>query len=105
MFRRIAFCLLVAAPLSAPAVAAPGDPSQQVRSLEAATRLTPRDGGNFIELAQAYNRANRPADAREAYRHALALDNMMLETPTGDAIWSHEVAKSALGNEVKLTAR
>ena len=52
MIRKIALCLLVAAPLSAPAVAAPGDPSQQVRSLEAATRLTPRDGGNFIEISQ-----------------------------------------------------
>jgi len=105
MIGKIALCLLVAAPLSAPAVAAPGDPSQQVRSLEAAIRLTPRDGGNYIELAQAYVRANRPADARAAYRQALALDNAMMETPTGDSIWSHDVAKSALGNEIKITSR
>jgi cytochrome c-type biogenesis protein CcmH/NrfG len=105
MFRKIALCLLVAAPLAAPAVAAPGDQAQEVRSLESATRLMPRDGGNYIELAQAYVRANRPADARDAYRRALALDNVMLETRTGDSVWSHEIAKSALGNEVRLTSR
>jgi cytochrome c-type biogenesis protein CcmH/NrfG len=105
MFKKIAICLLVAAPLSAPAVAAPDNASQQVRSLEAATRLAPRDGGSFIELAQAYSRANRPADARDAYRQALALDNVMLETRTGDSVWSHQIAKSALASEVKFTSR
>jgi cytochrome c-type biogenesis protein CcmH/NrfG len=116
MIKGIALCLLVAAPLSVPAVAAPIDGQgqqariaarqvQELRGLEAVVRHSPRDGGAFIELASAYVRASRPADATIAYRRALALDNVMLETRSGDAIWSHEVARRALANDQLLTAR
>ena len=79
--------------------------AEEVRTLESVTRQTPYDGGAFVELAAAYVRAGRPADATLAYRHALALNNVMLETRTGDAIWSHEVARRALANDQLLTAR
>ncbi len=111
MKRMIALSLLVLAPLSAPAAAAPMDSSATaqnavaVKTLEAAARLNPSDGGTCIELAYAYLRAGRPADATIAYHRALKLDNVMLETKTGDAIWSHQVAQYALSGEMQLSAR
>lgn len=112
---RIALCLLVAAPLSMPAAAAPSAndaatrlamrQADDVRALETVVRQSPRDGGAYIELAGAYVRAGRAADALIAYRRAMALDNVMLETRTGDAIWSHDVARMALAHDVVLTAR
>jgi len=115
MIKTVILSLLVAAPLTAvPAAAASNDGQttalvtardSDVRSAEALTRIAPKDGGAYIELAQAYVRADRPADAAAAYRRALVLDNEMMETKTGDSIWSHQVAKSALDNEIKFSAR
>lgn len=111
MNKLIVLGLLVAAPLSAPAVAAPNgnqapaDTAGAIQSMETYTRAAPNDGGAFIELASSYVRAGRMPDAFAAYRRALALDNVMLEMPNGDAIWSHEVAKRALDHEQLLTAR
>ena len=115
MIKNIAICLLVAAPLSAPAVAAPldGQAMQQVtaqtavdiKNLETVTRVSPTDGGSYIELAGAYLRAGRTADAMRAFHRAMALDNVMMETPTGDSIWSHQIASKALRHEVTLTSR
>jgi len=104
MVKLIALALLVAAPLSAPAVAAPV-PTSSVATLEADTRINPADGGAAIELAQAYLRAERPGEAANAYRRALTLNNVMLETPTGDSVWSHQVAKHALSNATMLSSR
>jgi len=104
MAKMIALALLVAAPLSAvPAVAAPANPS--VSTLEAVTLVNPNDGGTAIELAQAYLRADRPGEAMNHYRRALALDNVMLETRFGDAIWSHTVARQALKTVTAVSAR
>ena len=76
-----------------------------VRSAEALTRVLPKDGGAYIELAQAYVRADRPADAAAAYRRALSLDNSMMETRTGDSVWSHNIARAALVRFPQMTAR
>ncbi len=116
MNRMIALGLLVLAPLSAPAVASPLDSqsaasravdenAKALKALETVVRFSPGDGGACIELANAYLRAGRVADAASAYHRALALDNVMLETRTGDAIWSHQVARQALAGEMQLTAR
>ena len=110
MFRTVMLSLLVASPLAAvPAVAAPGDKAMaqnaSVSTLETYARVAPRDGGAFIELAQAYMRDNRPVDATAAYRRALELDNVMLVTRNGDSIWSHQVARAALANVRELSAR
>ena len=106
MTLKFAIAILVAGAAVAPAAAAPTrDSAAAVRSLEAASRVSPSDGGVAIELAAAYQRAGRAADANTALRRALTLDNAMLETPTGDAIWSHQVAKRALARDVALTAR
>jgi len=53
----------------------------------------------------AYMQVGRYADAAAAYRRALATDNEMMETPSGDTIWSHDVARKMLAHEVLLTAR
>jgi cytochrome c-type biogenesis protein CcmH/NrfG len=95
--RSIAICLLAAAAVAAPATAfAQSAPATTLASYETRAQLAPRDGGTQIELAQAYLRAGRTADAAQAYRAALKLDNEMMETRTGDSIWSHQVATAAL---------
>nr|WP_231708290.1 tetratricopeptide repeat protein [Sphingomonas populi] len=105
MAKMIALALLVAAPLSAvPAVAAPANIGT-ISTLEAVASVNPNDGGTAIELAQAYLRADRPGEAMNHYRRALALDNVMLETRFGDAIWSHTVARQALKTVTALSAR
>lgn len=106
MTMKSAIAILVAAAAVAPAAAAPArNPAAAVHSLEVELQMSPRDGGVAIELAAAYQRSGRMADANTALRRALTLDNAMLETPTGDAVWSHQVAKRALAGTVTLTSR
>ncbi|WP_232280273.1 hypothetical protein [Sphingomonas sp. PAMC 26605] len=106
MTMKFAIAILVAAAAVAPAAASPArNPAAAVHSLEVESQMSPRDGGVAIELAGAYQRSGRIADANTALRRALTLDNTMLETPTGDAIWSHQVAKRALAGTVTLTSR
>ncbi len=91
--------------LTSPAFAGPVDNSgDQVTSLMQVVRVAPRDGGAYAELANAYMRAGQMQEALVAYRRVLALDNVMLETPTGDSIWSHEVALRALATTATLTS-
>ena len=104
MMRMIALSLLAAAALVAPA-AAHSDSQTAVASAFARAQLNPRDGGAQIELAQAYLRAHCPAEAEHAYREALKLDNEMMETPTGDSIWSHQVATLALAHGTSVAHR
>jgi DNA-binding SARP family transcriptional activator len=73
-------------------------------SLASLVRVSPRDGGAYAELANAYVRAGRMSDAIAAYRKVLALDNVMLETPRGDAIWSHQLARKALATTATFTS-
>jgi hypothetical protein len=99
------FSIFTAAMVATPASAGPVDnSSSQAISLAEYVRVSPRDGGAYAELAAAYVRDGRMSDAIAAYRHVLALDNVMLETPRGDAIWSHEVARKALANTATLTS-
>ena len=108
MMKTIALALLVAAPLSVPAVASAQSNAYadtHVRHLESAAQLSPSDGGTMIELAQAYAGANRGADAMSAYARALKLDNAMLVTKTGDNVWSHQIARRALAQRPELSAR
>ena len=115
MIKTVILSLLVAAPLTAvPAAAASNDGQttalvtardSDVRSAEALTRIAPKDGGAYIELAQAYLRADRTADAAAAYRRALTLDNEMMETKTGDSIWSRNVARAALVRFPQMSSR
>ena len=104
MFTKICSGLVLAA-MAVPVAAHMSDTARTIRVLEDETRRAPRDGGAAIELAAAYQRAGRTADADTAFRRALTLDNAMLETPTGDAIWSHAVARRALTHDTALASR
>jgi predicted TPR repeat methyltransferase len=105
MIKVAPFWVFVAASVSTSALAEPVDNfSAQAISMEQTVRVSPRDGGAYAELANAYLRAGRMSDAIAAYRQVLALDNVMLETTRGDAIWSHEVARKALANTAMLTS-
>lgn len=92
----------MATPADAPATA---KLAAEIRVSESVTRLTPADGGAYIELAQAYRRAGRVGDAVIAYREALVRDNVMMVTPNGNSIWSHDVARAALVRGPQLAAR
>ena len=115
MIRIVAFSLLVAAPLSTAAVANPVDNSARasyavvqtdsLSQLEAVAARSPRDGAAFSDLAAAYLRAGRTADAHNAYRKVLALDNVTLTTRTGNDIWSHDVARYMLADNQRITSR
>ena len=87
------------------ATALPAQETMRLGGVESAAQVAPADGGAAIELANAYWMAGHHAQARETYRRALDLDNVMLELPGGDAIWSHKVAQRMLASEVALTAR
>ncbi|WP_353203590.1 hypothetical protein [Sphingomonas sp.] len=107
MTMKFAIAILVAAAAVAPAAAAPARnaAAADVRALEAVSQISPSDGGVAIELAAAYQRAGRIADANTALRRALTLDNAMLETPTGDSVWSHQIARQALTRDAALASR
>jgi Flp pilus assembly protein TadD len=116
MIKMAILSLLVAAPLAATPAAAVSNDGQNtatvtapagadVRSAEQLALLSPNDSGSYIELAQAYLRADRLADAAAAYRRALKLDNSMMETKAGDAVWSHNIARAALVLFPQMTAR
>ncbi len=77
--------------------------SVNIAALEVGARVASADGGAYAELAAAYWRAGRTGDAAAAYRRVLALDNVMLETRTGDAVWSHAVARVMLARTVQTS--
>lgn len=104
MVRTFALGLVAVATLSGAASAAP-QTADAVRASEAVAQLSPRDGGAQIELANALVRVGRADEAAKYYRRAMALDNVMLETRNGDAIWSHQVATHMLGNAPQLASR
>ena len=86
--------------------AQPVDNSAQARQIswfEAGARINSADGGALTELAGAYWRAGRLTDAVAAYRRVLMLDNVMLETRVGDAVWSHGNARQALARAIEMT--
>lgn len=98
MTRSIALCILAAAAVAAPAtaIAQTAPATATLASYETRAQVSPRDGGAQIELAQAYLAAGRTADASAAYNRALKLDNEMMETRTGNSVWSHQIATAAL---------
>ena len=96
--------ILIAAPAMAQSPAAP-KPAADIRIVHSRIAPTSADGGDYVELAQAYLRAGRTGDAAVAYRAALARDNVMMVTRHGDSIWSHEIARGALAMMPQLASR
>ncbi|MBY0521311.1 MAG: tetratricopeptide repeat protein [Sphingomonas sp.] len=108
------FALLVATPLSVPAVAHPTTPAaaSDVRALnytisyfQAALKRDNRDQEAWLNLGMAYRKLDRTADATTALRHVLALDNIVLQDRNGDDVWSHTLASQALADMQRTAAR
>lgn len=115
MMKAVYLSLLVAAPLAQASAATPVDNfaassaadryQAMARAYEAAVAKDPADESAWINLAVAYRHIGRGADAVVAYRRVLALENVMLDTADGRALWSHDVARRALMPPVTITAR
>lgn len=106
MKRSTAYSAIILGLFPVTLTAQPVDNSAQARQIswyEAGARINSADGGALTELAGVYRRAGRLADAVAAYRRVLVLDNVMLETHAGDAVWSHENARQALARAVEMT--
>jgi len=111
--------LIVLAPVSTSALAQPVDNyavtaiadaryASAVARLEAKVKSMPNDETAWINLAIAYRHTGRSDDAVAAYTRVLKLDNVELDTATGQPMWSHDVARAGLAmprNQVVASAR
>jgi tetratricopeptide (TPR) repeat protein len=109
-------CWLVVAPLSPLAAADPvdnyaasavssGNYTAAVRTLEAQLREDPQDESTLLNLALAYRKLGRTADASALYERVLTLENFALNTTRGTPMWSHDVALRALGRPTGFASR
>jgi cellulose synthase operon protein C len=116
MIKLLVTSLLVAAPLSIAAAAEPvdnyaakavvaGDYRAAITTLEGAMRANPTDESTLLNLALAYRKAGRTAEAQALYERVLTLDNYALNTTRGVPMWSHDVALKALGRPTGLASR
>jgi DNA-binding SARP family transcriptional activator len=102
---KFAFALLLAAvSLHGVASAAPVDNSV-ITTLERTAAWAPTDGAACSDLAIAYLKAGRVADARAAFDRVLTLDNVTLTTISGEDIWSHQLARRALRDDLTIASR
>ena len=105
MVKAAIFGLLVATAMPALADTPSAKLAADIRIQESRNQAALSDSGDYVELAQAYLRAGRVGDAVFAYRAALKQDKAMILTKTGDAVWSHEIARNALAVTPQLAAR
>ncbi len=116
MLKSLATALLVATPLSTAAVANPvdnyaakavssGDYASAITTLEAQMRENPNDESTLLNLALAYRKAKRIAEAQALYERVLTLDNYALNTTRGVPMWSHDVALRGLGRPTGYASR
>ena len=108
MFKSIAACLLVAAPLSGAAVADPVDNSAYVRTVahfETAVRTGPNDSAAWLNLGMAYRALGQTSAANAAFTRVLALDNVTLQDRFGSDVWSHTLARQAMSTDTQVTLR
>ena len=90
-----------AAPEAAPELAArslvAGRADQAIATLEQASATDPRDAAVLINLGIAYAQTGDEARARDAFRQALACEDVVeLTTAEGDATDSRRLARKAL---------
>lgn len=116
MTKTLVISSLVAALLSGAAVANPVDNyaandvtsgryAAAIVTLESKMRENPRDESTLLNLALAYRKANRKAEATALYEQVLALDNYALNTTRGTPMWSHDVALRGLGRPTGYASR
>ncbi len=102
----LALALAAASPLPAAPEAAPelaahtlaaGRAEQAIVTLEQASAADPRDAAVLINLGIAYAQTGEEACARDAFRQALACEEVVeLTTAEGDATDSRRLARKAL---------
>lgn len=73
-----------------------GQYDQAARRLEAERRIHPQRPALMINLAAAYRRTGRAADARALYADALARPAVMLDLPDGRVASSRDLAAAGL---------
>jgi Flp pilus assembly protein TadD len=116
MIKYLVISLLVVAPLSVVAAADPVDNygvndiqkaryTLAINQLERAYARRPSDESILLNLAFAYRKAGRAADAATLYRKVLSMQDYELNTVSGTPVWAHDLARQALGEKPVLTAR
>ena len=73
--------------------------TEAVALLEPRVAVVPRDESALINLAVAYRRMGRQAEADALYQRVLTLDDVTLDAADGSAISAHEVARRALARQ------
>lgn len=71
-------------------------------------RRLDENGGDvsaLLNLASIMMATDRAARASSIYERVLDAENVLLETPDGDAVWSHQAAAQSLGGRVRVGAR
>lgn len=114
--KKLAISLLVVTLLPVSAVANPVD-NYAVNAINAAkydaataqlethVRADPADETAWLNLALAYRHTGRTVKAIAAYRRVMTLENALLDTASGNAIWSHDVARRFLASDQQITSR
>lgn len=103
--RVIVGAMLAAACVTTPALAADrtgyqaiaaGDFSAAAKRIEAERRIFPERPELMLNLAVAYARTGRSADARALYRDVLDRPAVAMDLPNGNVVSSHDVATRGL---------
>jgi Flp pilus assembly protein TadD len=81
-----------------------GHSARALPTLERNQRIDSSDECTLINLAVAYNRQGRSADARALYSRVLELENVQVDVANGAAMWSHDIARAGL-RTTQLSAR
>ena len=76
-----------------------------VALLEPRVAQAPDDESALINLAVAYRRIGRVAEARALYERVLTLDDVVLDAADGRAISAHDVARRGLARGTLLSSR
>lgn len=111
--RMMVAAVLVGAALATPAVAADrtgyqaiaaGDFVAAAKRIEAERRIFPDRPELMLNLAAAYTRTGRMADARALYRNVLERPAVAMDMPNGAVLSSHDVATRGLARMTTMLA-
>ncbi|WP_299648719.1 tetratricopeptide repeat protein [Sphingomonas bacterium] len=84
---------------------AAGDFRTAVQRLEAERRIHPQRPELMLNLAAAYRRTGRSADARALYHLVLRRPVVMLDLPSGDVASSRDLANTGLARITEFASR
>lgn len=84
---------------------AAGDFAAAVQTLEAERRIHPQRPELMLNLAAAYRRTGRTADARSLYQEVLERPVVMLDLADGRIVSSRDLATAGLARVTELASR